>query len=105
MLTTRDCDCSREAIDNWRKTVAHPRLIIIDVFGEVRQARRSRDSFYELARAAQGCGGGVLPLSEAREVSGSETARIHYAARRRGGVGGEPQLEAEILVLRQPHLM
>ena len=27
------------------------------------------------------------------------------AARRRGGVGGEPQLEAEILVLRQPHLM
>jgi hypothetical protein len=47
--------------------------------------------------------------SEAREASGSETARIHYAARRRGGVGGEPigrpQLEAEILVLRQPHLM
>jgi hypothetical protein len=70
MLTTRDCDCSREAIDNWRKTVAH-------------RPRRSRDSFYELARAAQGCGGGVLPLSEAREVSGSETARIHYAARRR----------------------
>jgi hypothetical protein len=92
MLTTRDCDCSREAIDNWRKTVAH-------------RPRRSRDSLYELARAAQGCGGGVLPLSEAREVSGSETARIHYAARRRGGVGSEPQLEAEILVLRQPHLM
>jgi len=47
--------------------------------------------------------------SEAWEASGSETARIHYAARRRGGVGGEPigrpQLEAEILVLRQPHLM
>ena len=38
---------SREAIDNWRKTVAHPRLIIIDVFGKVRQARCSRDSFYD----------------------------------------------------------
>jgi AAA domain len=36
-----------EAIDNWRKTVPRPRLIIIDVFGKVRQPRRSKDSYYD----------------------------------------------------------
>ena len=101
MLTTRDCDCSREAIDNWRKTVAHPRLIIIDVFGEVRQARRSRASTSSLE-----------PLKGAAEVYYlcRKHGRYRVVKRRAfitllGGVGGEPQLEAEILVLRQPHLM
>ena len=36
-----------EAIDNWRKTVLQPRLIIIDVFGKVRQPRRGKDSYYD----------------------------------------------------------
>src|SRR5262245_1338631 len=36
-----------EAIDNWRKTVVRPRLIIIDVFGKVRQPRRGKESYYD----------------------------------------------------------
>jgi hypothetical protein len=65
-----------EAIDNWRKTVLRPRLIIIDVFGKVRQPRRGKDSYYDEDYRA------LEPLKAAADSWQLAIVVIHHTSKR-----------------------
>jgi len=65
-----------EAIDNWRKTVLRPRLIIIDVFGKVRQPRRGKESYYDEDYRS------LEPLKAAAESWQLAIVVIHHTSKR-----------------------
>jgi hypothetical protein len=65
-----------EAIDNWRSTVVRPRLIIIDVFGKVRQPRRGKDSYYDEDYRS------LEPLKAAADLWQLAIVVIHHTSKR-----------------------